>query len=368
MAAQEHGARVRVLYDSDNVGTVERLVETIAQTGLQPELSDLRYITRISDICTPLNGDLLCIVDESVSAVKRNLLLGYAMGAAKAIILVSEDHQSLPNPTQRIRVTSYEALVEEIVRLRESTHDAGGDYGQVQLFAHIGPDEPVAMVCAEIPEELRPSYAIPTYRDFLRYATFADIDALIQLMVWFAASKHRSVEAYTSGNLPDSLFAKHMLVVGGPAWNKMAQTLYRIIPLPVEQPDGGAGNPDPIVEKESGETWGPELTQNGEVISDVGFVSQVASPFHPGRTVTIFGGVLTHGVEAGVKIFTDSSVGAKNWGIIKPLQASPATGFLAVFRAKVVANNNVSPDLTRPDVLLAAYSYRAGEFHRVFVR
>jgi hypothetical protein len=361
--------RARILYDSRQVVELGALLGRFSALRLDTELHDLHFVATAEALCDCLDVEAVNVLDGSVQDAAAATLLGYALASGRALIVTPQAQERLPEIAQdaaNVIVARADAVEQGLAKLL-SRLDGNHIFpdGHAGLFGSIDPAEPVAIVCAEIPEEMRPEYGKENYRDFLRYATFADVDALIQLMVGFAASKHRAVQAYTSSKLPENALSSHILVVGGPAWNKLARSLYFEIGLPIEHRDGGSGNPDPIVDVFTGDIWLPEFLSDGEVVSDVGFVSQVPSPYEPGRTATIFGGVLTHGVEASVKLFTSSAVREKNWAFVKPLQEPPSQGFCVLFRAKVVSNNNVSPDLRQPGVMLAAYSYCGSRFVRV---
>lgn len=364
--------RLRLLYDSTHQVDPGALLAQLSNQGIEQELFDIRFLDEITSLCGTLAEEAVNVIDPSVSASKSCLLLGYALGTGMPVIHIRHQTAASAGPpvvdklAVNVATATPDSLQAVLARLlADMERQQLVPENQVGLFTRIEPGEAVSIVCAEIPASLRPEYGQPSHRDFLRYATFADVDALIQLMVWFAAAKHRAVHAYTSQQLPEDAIGSHLLVVGGPAWNTLARSLYREIDLPVEHRDGGPGNPDPIIERATGETWLPEILPEGGVVSDVGLVAQVRSPYHPERSVTIFGGILTHGVEAGVKVFTSPAVRTQNWDLVRSLQESPGEGFCVVFRSRVFANNNVPPDLSESGVLLAAYSQVGGGFTRV---
>ncbi|HEV8557849.1 MAG TPA: hypothetical protein VGR06_15815 [Actinophytocola sp.] len=359
--------RARIFYSSTEPSQADVISGELRRLGVSTELVDLRFVSTITEQCDAIIGDGINVVDTSIDDVTASALVGFALGTGMPLLVLKDGRESLtigPEAvnllvTERIRIEADLAqLMERLAHNQSLTHD------RVGLFAPVDPAEPVAIVCAEIPRELRPAYAQPEHRDFLRYSTFADIDALILLMVWFSASKHRAVQAYTSTDLPENVFLSHIMVVGGPSWNKLARSLYQQICLPIDHLDGGPGKPDPIATRSGEDRWLPEF-RDDEVASDVGFVAQVTSPFQPDRTVTIFGGILTHGVEAAVKAFTSPQVRTSNWELVKPLIAPPSRGFCVVFRARVVLNTNVPPDFRHPGVLLAAFACVEGAFVRV---
>lgn len=358
-----------MIYDSARQVDPSATLAHFPDQGIEQELADIRFFNEAPSLCSALSEEAINVVDPSVSLTKSCVLLGYAIGTGRPMILIESKAAEWPAIDRSVVNVAMAApeklksvLPHLLANLERQQVAPESNFG---LFTQIEPDEAVSIVCAEIPMDLRPEYGQPGHRDFLRYATFADVDALFQLMVWFAAAKHRAVHAYTSQQLPEDAMNSHLLVVGGPAWNILARSLYRELCLPIEHRDGGPGSPDPVVETASGETWLPEILPTGDVVSDVGFVVQVQSPYHPDRLVTIFGGILTHGVEASVKLFTSPAVRSRNWDMIKPLKDPPGEGFCVVFRSRVFANNNIAPDLRQDGVLLAAYSKTRGGFVRV---
>jgi len=357
---------VQLVHNSTRQGQIENLVHRVTQLGLQHEIVDSAYANSVA-LCR-YSPNSLVIVDSSVPDVQAGVLVGNAIASGQSLLMLHEGDMARASSLGGVNNVRMCHLSELAERLADLARIRGSNVLQVTasgIFGAIDEQDPVAIVCAEIPEELRPPYAVPSHSNYLRYATFADIDALIQLMVWFAASKHRTVSSYTSRTIPENALASHLMIVGGPQWNSLARSVYDQINLPIAHNDGDPGNSDTLFDRSTGEVWAPELRENGEIDSDVGFLAQTPSPFYQGRIIILFGGVLTHGVEASVKLCTAEHVWAHNHRVIESLTVHANDGFCLVFRCRVLSNTNVAPDLMTAGTVLAAYSRRQGQFSRV---
>jgi len=174
-----------------------------------------------------------------------------------------------------------------------------------RLFRHARVD----VVCSEIPEEERPYFALPSDRNYLRYAKFADLDSLIYVRTRltqigpdvhardFAPSEYHDSETDV------------LVVIGGPPWNgKYREFLPR---LPFYFDPHALGEDDPLVVPQMRNlTMGPRWTGQSELLEDLAVFTRLS--LAQGPTVFLLGGCLTLGVLGAARCFLHGDRGAGN--------------------------------------------------------
>lgn len=212
-------------------------------------------------------------------------------------------------------------------------------------------DEPTYIVCAEIPRDLRPPYGLPESNDFLRLATFADVDAMVDLQIAYAIEKGRKLLPYTHETVPREALQSNLILVGGPAWNQLVERMLLAMDCPFIFKDGGPGSPDPIFDRITRREYAPEFA-GGRIIRDVALLIRAPNPFDRNRVVLLCAGILTHGVEGAALALTDERVRTQNENWITTRIGSPPH-FATLFSVEVVNTTNMPPLLARPGAVLA---------------
>jgi hypothetical protein len=124
----------------------------------------------------------------------------------------------------------------------------GGDWWRHALrsFWRLAPDATVDVVCSEIPEPERPSFASPGDRNYLRYAKFADLDSLIYVRTRLAQACPDVTVRDFSPSEHFSTDADSLIVIGGPPWNAKFREFLPQLPFYFEShplgEDGGSSS------------------------------------------------------------------------------------------------------------------------------
>lgn len=218
----------------------------------------------------------------------------------------------------------------------------------------------VDIVCSEIPEDERPSFASPQDRNYLRYAKFADLDSLIYV-------RTRLTQALPSVTIrdfsPSEYYDAHadtLIVIGGPPWNAKFREFQPQLPFHFEP--HSLGEDDPLVlPLLGGRRLGPAWTANLELLSDVAVVTRLS--FQQGTTAFLLGGCLTLGVLGGAKCFLQGERRAGNAAYITDRVGD--RDFVLVTEALRLGGITDVPDLPTAEPLVLLARGRDGTFETV---
>jgi hypothetical protein len=207
------------------------------------------------------------------------------------------------------------------------------------------------LVCAELPEPDRPTYADRGNPDYVELFSYADLDSLMELHGHIRAENPASDVFFRTAPQvrPDDL-SGHVVLIGGVAWNDVTSRLIAQLDLPVEQVDGGSSGPDIFVTRGPGRgaEFGPRMARTAhgdELAEDVGVLARAPNPLNSSRTLTICNGVHTRGVLGAVRSLTDATLRAQNAEYLASRFAdAPAFGLL--MRVIVLRGQAFTPDLS----------------------
>lgn len=166
------------------------------------------------------------------------------------------------------------------------------------------------LICPEIPVAFRTHFSKSEDSNYLRYSKFADIDTLIYIKTNLKSiNKNSTLIDFTSEEYNHSL-EETQIVIGGPAWNRVAKEYHKILPVKFE--DGGAGFDDPIIIYDNDkvvERFMP-VTENDSLLYDISIFAKLT--FGNNRSVFLISGCRTLGVLGAATVFFSQDYASKN--------------------------------------------------------
>jgi hypothetical protein len=253
-------------------------------------------------------------------------------------------------------------LERELLSLRTAALSSG-PAGPVPDFTsalrgpwHFGDGHQVSIVCAEIPLELRNPDATPTHPT-LPYGelySYGAIDALFELHGHIrAANPHSEVRVFRFMDLEADDLAAHLVIVGGPDWNQLAKRIPELVPdFPVRQVSDETDPRRAYFDVPTGDgvdKHGPELSDGGELIWDVGMFLRAPNPVNRKRTLTVCAGMYSTGTWAVVRALTDVKFRDRNADYLNE-RFSGVDAFSILMRILVLNGREaLTPDWTVPD-------------------
>lgn len=222
-----------------------------------------------------------------------------------AYVLLTGHHSRISLPTPQNGSATTPAGGREL-----SSAQGEADLGASPLRRFWGLEDGarVDIVCSEIPAEERPEYAVPTDRNYLRYAKFADLDSLIYLRTRFAQlTSAVTVRDFAPSEYYDTQ-ADVLVVVGGPPWNAKFREFLPQLPFHFESHP--LGQDDPLVVPQLGLTLGPRWTERQELLEDLVVFTRLS--LAQGTMVFLLGGCLTLGVLGAAHCFLEGDRGARS--------------------------------------------------------
>jgi hypothetical protein len=185
---------------------------------------------------------------------------------------------------------------------------------ELARFWGLRPGAQVDIVCSEIPESVRPLFAHPQDRNYLRYAKFADLDSLVYIRTSLASlNGDTPVRDYASSEYHDPQDSQadrdHVLIiVGGPPQNATYRQFQRHLPCNFQFQ---AENEDrSLLVPTLGLTLRPHWTPDQELVEDLAVFTRLT--FARGLTVFLLGGCLTFGVLVAAQCFLHRELGTHN--------------------------------------------------------
>jgi hypothetical protein len=254
-------------------------------------------------------------------------------------------------------------LERELFRLRDA------DAGEVPLPRESWRFEygaSITIICSDLAESDIPLGPLsdmddPNYTELLSYA---DLDALVALLSHLYSRNPDATIRFTRASQATSDdMTRHLVLLGGIAWNDVTRRLNDSSGLPVRQvPDRSipSGEVFEIVEgPDQGQRYMPRWKDGeprspdkpGVLLEDVGMLARLPNPFNVHRTLTYCNGIHSRGVLGAVRCLTDATVRDANERYLE--ETFPGSDrFVVLIRVPVVGGGTISPSLSSPDTIL----------------
>jgi transcriptional regulator with XRE-family HTH domain len=303
---------------------------------------------------------------------------------------------------------SRSALIDELVRLREETldgpiarpRDTGALGGR---FWYLPDGQPITIICSPLSQQqlgytsedgetgrLPPAvqYATnPSHPNAVRNLGNGDIDALLELVGHIRAENPTADVrwlTYDRISFADQLTG-HLVILGSgdadlsplPTGDTgMIYALQEQLDFPVSShwpPNSDTefdgefvvtvdidGNPTDDPEKtEREEVYRPRFQRDEaadnrprllvrgapQLTADVAYILRTRNPFNPSAKLTMFSGIFSRGTYGAVRAFTDATFRARNEQWLA--SALDPEDFWILFKVAIVADNTITPDLSR---------------------
>lgn len=263
------------------------------------------------------------------------------------------------------------ALHEELLALRRRATMPDGRTPLATLvgrgpwhFPEIGEDEPLVIVCPELPREvlLRMPQAQRTDLDYSELSRLTDLDALFELHGHIrAVNPDARVEYRSVSDMRRDDSTGHLVVLGGVDWNPAQRRVMTRIDAPVEQ----VSEDDPLrrgcfqVTGDTTLSFPPVIAAEGGkevLIEDVGYFFRGTNPFNHKRTVTLCNGMFGRGVLGAVRALTDKKLRDDNARYISETFGD-ADSYSILFRVPIIDERVVvTPDWTAAGTVLHTWS------------
>lgn len=295
----------------------------------------------------------------------------------KTARLLSPDEMTVPERAVR------DKLLQELAQLRSEALDAAGvsspRTANITNTAHeitqslstglyrFTDGRPIAIVCAQLPEEMRQqmpytNHLDPDFTDLFRYS---DPDALLELFGHLRATNPTSrVRFLPADQLKADDYAGHLVSLGGVDWNEATGSVLDLLQFPVKQARRlNEDEPEDAyfeVTDEEGHTiihrpWLEESDGQMVLREDVALFARAVSPFNRKRFVTICNGMYGRGTYAAVRALTDEGFRDRNMEYIQARFAE-SEAFCILIRVTVANGVTLTPDWTMPETRLFEWS------------
>lgn len=248
-------------------------------------------------------------------------------------------------------------LESELLRLREE--DAGGSRPRgIWSFADSGP---VSIICAELPQDMTGPLTSSANPNYTELQSFADLDALMEL---FGHIRGENLEMDISFRTPSQVshndLTGHIVLLGGVIWNEVAESLSKMVRLPVRQvADSRLDTGEIFVAEVDGEErqfWPEWVDKKGSaLVTDVGMLARVQNPLNASRTLTICSGIHSRGVYGVVRSLTDTHLRESNM-LYMARAFREARQFAILARISIIAGRVLTPDFMNPNTVLYQWS------------
>jgi transcriptional regulator with XRE-family HTH domain len=260
----------------------------------------------------------------------------------------------------------YEELRQELTDLRqdalanEDTASREDDPSPVEPESmwHFPDRSRITLVCSRLAPERQPPSANPRNLDYVRYASLADLDTLIDI--------YGAIRAYNPTSRvfildPDELtqrdVANHLVLIGGRTLGGVTRWFSRLFPIPIEPGDPGDLEAIAVRDVDGEEREFRYTLADGELVEDVGVFVRGENPAAPKRTLTICSGITTRGVHGAARCFIDRELRERNEQYLNPRFPEGST-YCIVMRVPVVNGYPITPDLSKPENRLFEWSDR----------
>jgi hypothetical protein len=254
--------------------------------------------------------------------------------------------------------SKYKSLEGELLQLRNA---ASGDtpeeeltFSRSWLFQDAGP---VTLVCAELPEDERGTFADPANPNYTELHGYADVDALVELHGHIRAENPlATVHFKTPAAVEPDELTGHLILLGGVVWNEITGRLSRMAKLPVRQVfDEDLDSGEIFVAEVNGESkqFLPHFADEDKqmLIEDVGLLARVPNPLNASRTLTICNGIHSRGVYGAVRALSDAQLRDGNERYIS-MNFKEVGSFAILMSVNIIKNKAMTPDFNSPGVVL----------------
>jgi transcriptional regulator with XRE-family HTH domain len=227
-------------------------------------------------------------------------------------------------------------------------------------FPDIDEDEPIVIVCPELPGEVLDGIpdTEPTDLDYSELSRLTDLDALFELHGHIrAVNPDVRVEYRSVRKMREDDSTGHLVVLGGVDWNPAQRDFMTRIGAPVEQ----VSQQDALhrgcfrVIGDENLSFPPVTFAEGgrEILAeDVGYFFRGTNPFNHRRTVTLCNGMFSRGVLGAVRSLTDKKLRDGNADYISRTFGN-ADSYSILFRVPIIGQRVVvTPDWTAPENVL----------------
>jgi transcriptional regulator with XRE-family HTH domain len=237
---------------------------------------------------------------------------------------------------------------------------AAGDAASPSGFWQMPDGEQIRLVCGTLPDEHAPPYRSASNPNYVKLASFADLDAMVELFGHIRAVNPASDVRYrlASALIADDLVG-HVVVVGRAAVNSATRWFSEQLGLPVVHADDPQVPDGEIFRLRDDETtrYAPVLDPSLGLTEDVGLLARVPNPNNGATTVTICSGGYTRGVLGAVRCLTDSRMGPLNESFLAGrFHGLQSYGLL--MRVPVLGTMAAPPDLQNPENRLNVWPAR----------
>lgn len=227
----------------------------------------------------------------------------------------------------------------------------------LERFWGISSRHRVDIVCSELPAKIQPYYANPRDRNYLRYAKFADLDSLVYVRTRLAELfPHCYVRDFSASEYSDS-HADHLIVLGGPDWNKKAGEFQEYLPIKFFWDEDKKETFLTVDDEPMYPKWSP----SNSLICEYAMFARLR--LRQGLTVSLMWGCLTYGVLGATHCFLDPTVVQANVEFVESVIGTPSFAILTTIRE---FGGIVQPPDLRTDTI-AAYKSDV-EFSANFTR
>jgi transcriptional regulator with XRE-family HTH domain len=216
-------------------------------------------------------------------------------------------------------------LEDELLELRHTA--VAGEPQRLRVWA-FDDDAPITIVCPEIPEGHRGSFASPSNKNYMRAQRLGDLDALLDLYAHLKLENPGStLRVKAAPEVQREDLNDHVVSLGGVAFNAVTRSLLRqLADFPVVQHQTG-GEVD-YFEVAGRRRLEPTFADD-ELVEDVGLFARRPNPVNPNRSLSVCAGILTRGVWGAVLCFSDVVLGPKNEAYVSERFAeTPSWGML----------------------------------------
>lgn len=330
----------------------------------------LRY-EAIEDIPAEAKSDIftavLRVVDEadicifSLTDHNFNVIfeLGYACGKDKENIWIRNENipfDTLPSDYMNRFMLAYsgpadlkDKLEQEISDRIERVLGLTTPKYHFSEFWNLQGKRCAEIVAPALPAADRPKYAQTGNQNYLKYSSFADVDAVVHLIKFFQRAFVINCEEFTSETWHKAIDGPTVFV-GAPIWNRAARRFYcsagvtkmkNVLPAYFETVD----NAEYDAIRYNGSLFQPSRIDEATV-EEFGLFGRLLDPDN-GQPIFIASGCSTHGTLAALRAFDDSEFGMRNcMKVLKDVKFGPE--FFAFFKCRVRDGIPSAPNLSDP--------------------
>lgn len=218
---------------------------------------------------------------------------------------------------------------------------------------------PIRLICGTLAGP--PPYAVGRHPNYMQLASYADIDAMVELFGHLRSENPKSDVRFNLARRTESDDLKaHLILFGSRALNQMTEGIASLVDLPVRQVSDPDIEDGEVFETINGEShrFRPKFADNspeGHLVEDIGMFFRTVNPNNVTRTLTICSGVFTRGVYGAVRLLTDIELrGANQLQLLKMFGDAHTFGIL--MRVRVFDHATTTPDLRNPVTVLHQWS------------